>query len=249
MRLRCTSAICLLQLAVLATVDCFHTPLSALRLVNGAARPALPRASQALYMAALEPNQATMSSANSPQTMPTPGPTRPQPPPRGNASVEESLRFLAAAVLIGILTGLAITVFKTTIAEIAAACYKGDEVVMPIVNRMGLGGAAVLIPAGGGLVVGMLRLVSPRAQLGPGLAEHVAQVERAVPCNPTVRFTGAFQAHECTTTGDCWHIRLAPTLGFSAPFPSVRAGFRVTQCGSRGHPWHGQLAGSGRAVR
>ena len=97
------------------------------------------------------------------------------------------MRFLLAAVLIGILTGLAITVFKTSIAEVAAACYNGDEVVMPMARRMGLGGTAVLIPAGGGLVVGLLRLASPRAQLGPGLAEHVAEVERAVPCKPIVR--------------------------------------------------------------
>ena len=112
---------------------------------------------------------------------------RPKPAPRGNASVEESVRFLLAAVLIGILTGLAITVFKTSIAEVAAACYNGDEVVMPMARRMGLGGAAVFIPAGGGLIVGLLRLASPRAQLGPGLAEHVAEVERAVPCKPIVR--------------------------------------------------------------
>lgn len=128
-----------------------------------------------------------VSPQSTEQAARVPSVSTPQPPPRGNASVEESVRFLAAAVLIGVLTGLAITVFKTTIAEIADLCYKGDEVVMPLAQRVGLGGFAVFIPAVGGLAVGLLRLSSPRGQLGPGLAEHVAQVERAVPCNPTVR--------------------------------------------------------------
>lgn len=93
-------------------------------------------------------------------------------------------RFLVSAALIGAITGVAVACFKTSIAAVAAACYSGDEVVMPWSMREGLGGAAVLVPAAGGLVVAGLRLVSPRRQLGPGLAEHLAQVERAVPLRP-----------------------------------------------------------------
>ena len=108
-------------------------------------------------------------------------------PPRGTSTIEEQVRFLGAAVLIGLLTGLAVALFKTSIAFVAATCYQGDDIVMPYAQRLGLGGAAVLIPAGGGLAVGLIRLASPRQVIGPGLAEHVAEVERTVQLRPTVR--------------------------------------------------------------
>ena len=91
-------------------------------------------------------------------------------------------RALAAAALVGTLTGVAVALFKASIAATAAAVYNGDAVVMPWDER-NLGGLYVLVPAVGGLAVAALRAASPGG-MGPGLAEHLAEVERSVPVRP-----------------------------------------------------------------
>ena len=58
-------------------------------------------------------------------------------------------RALAAAALVGTLTGVAVALFKASIAATAAAVYNGDAVVMPWDER-NLGGLYVLVPAVGG---------------------------------------------------------------------------------------------------
>ena len=111
------------------------------------------------------------------------------------------LTFLGAAALVGLGTGAAVAVFKTSIAAVVAACYSGDDLVMPWARRAGLGGPAVLIPAAGGLAVGLLRLASPRNQLGPGLAEHVAEVEREIPLRVSAPLARAIAAVATLGTG------------------------------------------------
>ena len=81
---------------------------------------------------------------------------------------------MAAAAVVGALTGLVVAAFKSSIALIVAACYSGDEVVQSWTARR-LGGASVLIPAFGGVVVAALRLASPSGKIGPSLADHVAE--------------------------------------------------------------------------
>ena len=177
-----------------------------------------------------------------------PSVSTPQPPPRGNASVEESVRFLAAAVLIGVLTGLAITVFKTTIAEIADLCYKGDEVVMPLARRVGLGGFAVFIPAVGGLAVGLLRLQlasrtarpRPRRACGTGRACCAVAAPRCVAVHICANVVAAFLLHR--SPARFANLR-CPTLD-APPLLFCAAGFGGAQCCSRGDSWHWQLAGT-----
>ena len=105
----------------------------------------------------------------------------PPPPPE---RLVEAARLFGAALLIGLLTGVTIAIFKSSVEGVAALFYNGDEVVMPWAQRAGLGSFAVIIPAIGGLGVTALRLASPRQQLGPGLAGHVAEVERSVAGRP-----------------------------------------------------------------
>lgn len=87
---------------------------------------------------------------------------------------------IGSAIAIGVITGVAVAGFKTSIAAVVAACYEGDSVVENWGDRK-LGAASVFIPAAGGVVVSIMRSWSPRNSIGPSLAEHVAEVERVVP--------------------------------------------------------------------
>ena len=87
-------------------------------------------------------------------------------------------RIILSAALIGAFTGLAVALFKTSIAATGSAFYasngvmpQGDAVLLP----------AVLIPAIGGMGVAACRAVSPGGKLGPGLAEHVVSPEAFEP--------------------------------------------------------------------
>ena len=96
---------------------------------------------------------------------------------------EDGQRLVVSAIIVGGLTGVVVAAFKSSIALVVASCYSGDAVVQAWSDRR-LGDASVLIPAAGGLAVAALRLTSPRGKIGPGLAEHVAEVERSVPLRP-----------------------------------------------------------------
>ena len=109
-------------------------------------------------------------------------------------------RVLAAAVLIGIFTGGLVALFKISIAATAAAAYGGDDVVMPWTER-NLGGLSVLVPAAGGLVVTAIRMASPRG-LGPGLAEHVKEVELSTPTRPVASLARGAAAVATLGTGN-----------------------------------------------
>lgn len=113
--------------------------------------------------------------------------------------LDDSSRLLAAAVLVGIATGGAVAVFKMSIAATAAAAYNGDAVVMPWSDR-NLGGLFVFVPALGGLAVSALRVLSPTG-LGPGLAEHVSEVERSLPVRPAASLARGAAAVATLGTG------------------------------------------------
>ena len=109
-----------------------------------------------------------------------------KPPPRSSdfsLTDEDGQLLVGSAVVVGALTGVVVAAFKSSIAFVVATCYSGDAVVQAWSDRK-LGDASVLIPAAGGLAVAALRLTSPRGKIGPGLAEHVAEVERSVPLRP-----------------------------------------------------------------
>jgi len=123
---------------------------------------------------------------------------------RREAEEDEGLvasgRALAAAVVIGTITGCAVALFKASIAATAAAVYDGDSVVMPWDER-NIGGLYVLVPAAGGLAVSALRALSPRG-MGPGLPEHVAEVEQSVAVRPAASLVRGASAVATLGTGN-----------------------------------------------
>lgn len=92
----------------------------------------------------------------------------------GDPSELEKAPLVITAAVTGALTGVTVALFKLSIANFASAIYSGDESMIPSDQRL-------FIPALGGLIVGVIRLLSPQPNIGPGLAEHVVQVERSVP--------------------------------------------------------------------
>ena len=162
------------------------------------------------------------------------------------SNVVDISSLLGTAAAIGAITGLVVGIFKSSIAAVAAVAYNGDAVVMPWFEREGLGTAAILIPACGGLVVAALRYVSPRQQLGPGLAEHLAEVERcAVHRVPKLAAARTLPTPACPATHALRGIRYLGCAQVGAD-----------QSGGFSHPWrrcgcdarHWQCSGSGGAV-
>jgi len=84
------------------------------------------------------------------------------------------LGLVGAAGLTGAFTGLAVALFKTSVAAVTAACYSGDGALVQWADQ-------IFIPAAGGLAVAAIRLASRRDNIGPTLAEHVSEIERSVP--------------------------------------------------------------------
>jgi len=91
----------------------------------------------------------------------------------GPSELEKAPLVITAAVT-GALTGLTVALFKLSIASFANYIYSGDESMIPSVQRL-------FIPAVGGVIVAVIKLLSAQPNIGPGLAEHVVQVERSVP--------------------------------------------------------------------
>ena len=143
---------------------------------------------------------------------------------------------IGSAMTIGIITGIAVAGFKTSIAAVVATCYSGDSVVEYWADRR-LGASAVFIPALGGAAVAALRAWSPRQNLGPSLAEHVAEVERAVDFKPESQARRSIAAVATLGTG--------AALGPEGP--SVELGVAVSRfVGGAAAQVYG---GSGGAIR
>jgi len=96
-------------------------------------------------------------------------------------SLSSRSRFLAASAATGACTGAAVSGFKLSIVACAVALFGADTTAGWTGCGARRGAAMLLLPAVGGVAVAVLRALSPGGRFGPGLAEHVAEVESGVP--------------------------------------------------------------------
>ncbi|CAM9628509.1 unnamed protein product [Choristocarpus tenellus] len=105
-------------------------------------------------------------------------------------SINDEGRFLLLASLVGLITGTAVTVFKTMIGSVKRYSY-GDLVGIFPVKFAPL--VAALVPVLGGAGVVLLKHLMALKSFGPGLSGLTEEVDRQTPWNPA---RWVFATHE-----------------------------------------------------